>query len=62
MGDDREKAPLCKGAFGAMQPGKTILDKSRASPVDCSLFPAGREQHLNILPWQDMQTSHVTFF
>ena len=36
MGDDREKAPLCKGAFGAMQPGKTILDKSRASPVDCS--------------------------
>ena len=36
MGDDREKAPLCKGAFGAMQPGKTILDKSRASLVDCS--------------------------
>ena len=39
--------PLHKGAFGAVQPGKTILDKSPASPVDCCSLSARRKRHHN---------------
>ena len=47
----RVTAPFTQGGLCCGATGETILDKSRASPVDCCPCPARRARHLGFRPF-----------